>query len=766
MPKKSPAAPKRRLTSNAELIRAQNPADARIKDALIEQLFKAPIPRDELQHNLFLFQDRRIISRLLFIHELYQHVLPVHGNILEFGVRYGANLALFTSFRGIYEPFNHNRKIVGFDTFSGFAGVNADKDAKEATSGSFSVTEQYEGFLQAMLALHESMAPVETIRKFELVKGDASKNIRPYLEAHPETVVALAYFDFESTTHQGMPLRHRAVPRQGRSHRLRRAERCAVARRDGRVPGGAGKLRRAPAPLDVSCQCRLPDLRMNRSTVSDCRIIELPKIADPRGNLTFIEGGAPRPVRRSAASTTSTTCPAAPRAAATRTETLAPADHRHVGQLRRRARRRHGNAERFHLNRSYYGLYICPMIWREIDNFSSGVGLHWCSPRSLTTRRTTTATTPSSSRPAKAATSMNVPFLDLGAAHRRAARAELDAASRRVMESGWYILGPEVEAFEPSSPPTAARATASAWATASTRSTLVPARARRRPGDEVIVPSNTYIATWLAVSRARRDAGPGRADAADLQHRSRRASKRPITPRTRAIIPVHLYGQPADMDAIMRGRRAPRAASSSRTPPRRTAPVNGRRARRARARRRRSASTRARTSARSATAARSPPTTRDWPTRVRAPAQLRLAREVRPRGARRTTAASTSCRRRSCGVKLRHLDEWNARRRRVADSYLRAARGVAGPRAAARCRMGRAGVAPVRRAHARQRDAPARASAGRGHRDARALPDAAAHAGGLRRARLRAGQPTRSQRRCSAESSQPADRASCERRRS
>jgi hypothetical protein len=197
MPRKPPAAPKRRLTSNAELIRAQNPADARVKDALIEQLFKAPIPREELQHNLFLFQDRRIISRLLFIHELYQHVLAVHGNILEFGVRYGANLALFTSFRGIYEPFNHNRKIIGFDTFSGFAGVNAGKDAKEASAGSFAVTEQYEVFLQGMLALHESMAPVEAIRKFELVKGDASRKIRPYLQAHPETVVALAYFDFD-----------------------------------------------------------------------------------------------------------------------------------------------------------------------------------------------------------------------------------------------------------------------------------------------------------------------------------------------------------------------------------------------------------------------------------------------------------------------------------------------------------------------------------------------------------------------------------------
>lgn len=200
MAKKSqpePHTPQRGLTSNAELMRGQNPADAAVKDALVERLFQAPIPREELQHNLFLFQDRRIISRLLFIHELYQHALPVHGNIFEFGVRYGANLALFTSFRGIYEPFNHNRKIVGFDTFAGFAGVRAGKDGGEAAPGDFAVTQGYETFLEGTLALHERMAPVESVRKFELVKGDATREIGRYLTAHPETVIALAYFDFD-----------------------------------------------------------------------------------------------------------------------------------------------------------------------------------------------------------------------------------------------------------------------------------------------------------------------------------------------------------------------------------------------------------------------------------------------------------------------------------------------------------------------------------------------------------------------------------------
>lgn len=196
-PKKAKTRATPGLTSNSDLARLQNPADHATKNALIEALFAAPIPRAELQHNLFLFQDRRIISRLLFVNELYQKAMAVHGNIFEFGVRYGANLSLFTSLRGIYEPFNHNRKLVGFDTFSGFASVSAKHDLAGTRSGEFNVTAGYESFLEATLATHERMAPVESIRKFELVKGDATKTIVAYLKAHPETVISLAYFDFD-----------------------------------------------------------------------------------------------------------------------------------------------------------------------------------------------------------------------------------------------------------------------------------------------------------------------------------------------------------------------------------------------------------------------------------------------------------------------------------------------------------------------------------------------------------------------------------------
>jgi len=67
------------------------------------ELFKdCPIPITSCL-NLGLFMNRQTLSRMLFMHELYQNIINVHGNIVEFGTRWGTNLALFESFRGMYE---------------------------------------------------------------------------------------------------------------------------------------------------------------------------------------------------------------------------------------------------------------------------------------------------------------------------------------------------------------------------------------------------------------------------------------------------------------------------------------------------------------------------------------------------------------------------------------------------------------------------------------------------------------------------------------
>ena len=168
------------------------------RQRLFELFKECPIPDNARLGESGLFMARPALSRLLFMNELYKMILPIHGVVIEFGVRWGTNLALFSNLRGMYEPFNHNRKIIGFDTFEGFPSVHEkDGAAPVAIPGAYGVTPGYDAFLEQVLASHERESPIPHLKKYELVKGDASEEITKYLERNPETIVALAYFDFD-----------------------------------------------------------------------------------------------------------------------------------------------------------------------------------------------------------------------------------------------------------------------------------------------------------------------------------------------------------------------------------------------------------------------------------------------------------------------------------------------------------------------------------------------------------------------------------------
>ena len=142
-----------------------------------------------------------------------------------------------------------------------------------------------------------------------------------------------------------------------------------------------------------------------------------------------------------------------------------------------------------------------------------------------------------------------IPFLELGASYREL-KPEIDAAVSRVLESGWYILGPEVEAFEAEWAAYCDAKHAVGLANGLDALTLALRALDIGPGDEVIVPSNTYIATWLAVSGVGATPVPVEPDQATHNIDPARIEAA-ITSRTRALLPVHLYGQPADMDLIL-----------------------------------------------------------------------------------------------------------------------------------------------------------------------------------------------------------------------
>ncbi len=143
-----------------------------------------------------------------------------------------------------------------------------------------------------------------------------------------------------------------------------------------------------------------------------------------------------------------------------------------------------------------------------------------------------------------------IPFLDLKAAYLEL-RNQLDAAYHRVMESGWFILGPEVEAFEREFATYCDAKHCIGVGNGLDALHLILRAMDIGPGDEVIVPAHTFIATWLAVTYAGATLVPVEPDERTYNINPA-LIEAAITEKTKAIIPVHLYGQPADMDEINR----------------------------------------------------------------------------------------------------------------------------------------------------------------------------------------------------------------------
>jgi hypothetical protein len=168
------------------------------RDEIIKLMKECDIPDNELLLNTGLFLVPQTLSRILFMDFLYRQILDVQGIIIDFGTRWGQNLSLFTSMRGIYEPYNRLRKIVAFDTFEGFVRIDLkDGDSTMMKNGNYSVPAGYEKYLNTLITLQEAESPLAHIKKFEVIKGDAPLELEKYLDSHPETIIALAYFDFD-----------------------------------------------------------------------------------------------------------------------------------------------------------------------------------------------------------------------------------------------------------------------------------------------------------------------------------------------------------------------------------------------------------------------------------------------------------------------------------------------------------------------------------------------------------------------------------------
>lgn len=165
---------------------------------LEKHLASSPCSMVERFMNFPLYTPRQNLTTFICKYEIFKRILNVQGSIVECGVLFGGGLMTFAQLSAIFEPTNHQRRIIGFDTFSGHSRlVPQDKksQSEEARGGGFAVDSYNE--IMASVELFDMNQFVGHVPKVELIKGDAERTIPQYVKDSPHLLVSLLYLDFD-----------------------------------------------------------------------------------------------------------------------------------------------------------------------------------------------------------------------------------------------------------------------------------------------------------------------------------------------------------------------------------------------------------------------------------------------------------------------------------------------------------------------------------------------------------------------------------------
>jgi len=165
----------------------------------LEKFFNSSIGTtvDKLS-NFSKYVPRQDLTAFLYKYEIFKKILNVQGSIIECGVFLGGGLMTFAHLSSILEPINHQRKIIGFDTFSGFKSLSkVDKKSKSIFAHKGGMSFDSFGDLKECIKLYDYNRFLNHVQKVELVKGDISITIPKYLKDNPHTVVSLLYLDVD-----------------------------------------------------------------------------------------------------------------------------------------------------------------------------------------------------------------------------------------------------------------------------------------------------------------------------------------------------------------------------------------------------------------------------------------------------------------------------------------------------------------------------------------------------------------------------------------
>ncbi len=160
---------------------------------------ESPISTSGKLQNFCKYIRRQDLSRFLAKLELFKLQLDIPGSIVECGAFQGGGTLAFAQLSAIYEPFNHTRRIISFDTFAGFPDVSQkdSNDARSYSKGELCVYEGIEDEINQSISLLDQNRPLAHMPKVHLVKGDATVEIPKFIEQNQHLLISMVYFDFD-----------------------------------------------------------------------------------------------------------------------------------------------------------------------------------------------------------------------------------------------------------------------------------------------------------------------------------------------------------------------------------------------------------------------------------------------------------------------------------------------------------------------------------------------------------------------------------------
>ena len=168
----------------------------RFRDRLNELYAQSPLNEKDLMFNLGLYVRSSLLVKFLVLDGLYRRFKSIPGTLVEFGTWWGQNLVLLENLRAIHEPFNKQRTIIGFDTFTGYPEAAAMEKGSTQTHDGYQTGLDYQSYLAELLEVHEGNNAFGHIRgNHKLVCGNVEETAPRYFKDHPETIVAFAFFD-------------------------------------------------------------------------------------------------------------------------------------------------------------------------------------------------------------------------------------------------------------------------------------------------------------------------------------------------------------------------------------------------------------------------------------------------------------------------------------------------------------------------------------------------------------------------------------------